>query len=47
MVPLLVLPFPVGSLSYLLGGADFSYFISFIIAFVLTTALRSMRKGPA
>ena len=45
MVPLLQLPSPVGSLSYLLGGADFSYFISFAAAFVLTIGVRAMRRA--
>jgi len=36
--------FPVGSLSYLFGGADFSYFVSFAVACVMTYALRSWRR---
>jgi cytosine/uracil/thiamine/allantoin permease len=44
MVPALQLGSPFGSLAYLFGGADFSYFISFAIACVLTYAVR--RRAP-
>lgn len=38
--PLLSYSFPVGSLAYLFGGADFSYFISFAVAVLLTAVVR-------
>jgi NCS1 family nucleobase:cation symporter-1 len=40
MVPALRLGSPFGSLAYLFGGADFSYFISFAVACVLTFVVR-------
>ena len=47
MVPLINLGYPVGSLAYLFGGADFSYFISFGIAFALQGLVRlSRRQAP-
>ncbi|MDG6900949.1 MAG: cytosine permease [Nitrososphaerota archaeon] len=50
-VPFMVPPsspgFPVGSLSGWFGGADFSYFISFAIAAVLTFLLRGRARGKA
>ena len=46
MVPALsYLGFPFGSLAYLFGGADFSYFISFGAACALTFALRGTGRG--
>ena len=39
MVPALHLGYPVGALSYLFGGADFSYFVSFLVAAFLTYML--------
>jgi purine-cytosine permease-like protein len=45
MVPALPLGFPFGSLAYLFGGADFSYFVSFVVAGVLTFALKGVRLG--
>ena len=45
MVPSLPLGFPFGSLSYLMGGADFSYFISFGVAVALMWMLRSAGAG--
>ena len=47
MVPALSLGFPFGSLAYLFGGADFSYFVSFGLACLLTVALRMTGRGPA
>ena len=47
MVPALSLGFPVGSLAYLFGGADFSYFVSFAAAAVLTYLLRSRSRNRA
>lgn len=47
MVPALNLGYPLGSLSYLFGGADLSYFISFGVACVLTFALRETGGGGA
>ncbi len=50
MVPLLAIGYPVGALSSLFGGADFSYFVSFGAAVVLTFASRKRRpaiKMPA
>ncbi len=48
-VPFMVPPsspgFPLGSLSGWFGGADFSYFISFAIAALLTYFLRSRARG--
>lgn len=44
MVPTLQLGYPFGSLAYLFGGADFSYFVSFVVACVLAFAVR---KGTA
>lgn len=41
MVPALSLGYPFGALAYLFGGADFSYFVSFAVAVVLTYILRS------
>jgi NCS1 family nucleobase:cation symporter-1 len=40
MVPALSLPFPFGALSYIFGGADFSYFVSFAVAAGLTWFVR-------
>jgi NCS1 family nucleobase:cation symporter-1 len=40
MVPAVSIGFPVGALAYVFGGADFSYFISFVVACALTFALR-------
>jgi len=40
MVPSLPLGFPFGSLAYLFGKADFSYFISFFVAVALTILVR-------
>jgi NCS1 family nucleobase:cation symporter-1 len=40
MVPQLTLGYPVGALSSWFGGADFSYFISFAVALLLTALLR-------
>jgi NCS1 family nucleobase:cation symporter-1 len=50
-IPFMVPPtspgFPVGALSGWFGGADFSYFVSFAIAGILTLALRKReRTGP-
>lgn len=45
MVPALNLGYPFGSLAYLFGGADFSYFISFGLACLLTVALRMTGRG--
>lgn len=36
--------YPVGSLAFWFGGADFSYFISFVTACVLTYVLRKSRR---
>jgi NCS1 family nucleobase:cation symporter-1 len=41
MVPALSLPPPFGSLAYVFGGGDFSYFVSFGAAVLLALALRS------
>jgi nucleobase:cation symporter-1, NCS1 family len=41
MVPAISLGFPVGALAHLFGGGDFSYFVSFAVACVLTYILRS------
>ena len=46
MVPLIDLGFPVGALASWFGGADFSYFVSFIVAFVLAWVLRSGTLRP-
>ncbi|MDG6910363.1 MAG: cytosine permease, partial [Nitrososphaerota archaeon] len=48
MVPALSLGYPFGSLAFLFGGADFSYFISFGAACLLTFALRRTQRpaGP-
>lgn len=47
MVPALSLPYPFGALAYWFGGADFSYFISFGVAFAITYVLRAgTRKNP-
>jgi NCS1 family nucleobase:cation symporter-1 len=40
MVPQLALGYPVGALSFWFNGADFSYFISFAVALLLTVLLR-------
>lgn len=40
MVPPLTLGYPVGALSSWFGGADFSYYVSFAVALVLTILLR-------
>lgn len=40
MVPQLTLGYPVGALSSWFGGADFSYFVSFALALLLTALLR-------
>ncbi|HEY6283865.1 MAG TPA: cytosine permease, partial [Nitrososphaerales archaeon] len=46
MVPALHLGYPFGALAYLFGGADFSYFVSFLAAAGLTFLLRRrMPKG--
>lgn len=42
MVPALHLGYPFGALAYLFGGADFSYFISFLVAAGLTYLLRRL-----
>jgi len=42
MVPQVTLGYPVGALSSWFGGADLSYFISFAVAFVLMTIIRTM-----
>jgi len=42
MVPQVTLGYPVGALSSWFGGADLSYFISFAVAFVLMTIVRTM-----
>ena len=47
MVPLINIGSPVGSLAYLFGDADFSYFVSFGVACVLTVALRLSQRAPA
>ena len=41
MVPAMPLGFPVGALAYLVGGGDFSYFVSFAVACALTYLLRT------
>ena len=49
MVPLFPTGYPVGALSSLFGGADFSYFVSFVVAFVLALVVRSSLprdRGP-
>ena len=43
MVPPTTIGYPVGSLAGIFGGADFSYFISFVVAAVLTYTLRRMK----
>lgn len=43
MVPLINLGALVGSLAHLSGGADFSYFVSFAVAFILRALLRLHR----
>ena len=40
MVPLISIGYPVGALASWFGGADFSYFVSFIVAAALTLAVR-------
>ena len=45
MVPSFSLGYPVGSLSSWLGGADFSYFISFGVACVLAYLVRGRAKA--
>ncbi len=45
MVPLLNIGFPVGALASWFGGADFSYFVSFLVAAVLTFFLRRTHAG--
>jgi nucleobase:cation symporter-1, NCS1 family len=50
MVPLILLPnppYPVASLSGWFGGSDFSYFVSFAVAALLTFVVRKGRKGSA
>ncbi len=47
MVPLLNIGYPVGALSSWFGGADFSYFISFAVAFVLMWAVRRRRPSAS
>jgi NCS1 family nucleobase:cation symporter-1 len=42
MVPQVTLGYPVGALSSWFGGADLSYFISFAVAFVLMTIVRTV-----
>lgn len=44
MVPALNYGYPVGSLAYLFGGADFSYFVSFGVAAALTLVFRRFRR---
>jgi len=44
MVPALPLGYPFGALAYVFGGADFSYFVSFLVAGGLTVAVR--RRTP-
>jgi nucleobase:cation symporter-1, NCS1 family len=41
MVPALPLGLPVGALAYVFGGGDFSYFVSFGVACILTYLIRS------
>ena len=43
MVPALPLGYPFGALASLFGGADFSYFVSFLVAAGLTLFLRGRR----
>ena len=43
MLPLISTGYPVGALAGWFGGADFSYFISFGVAFVLAVLLRRRR----
>ncbi len=45
MVPPLTIGYPVGALSSWFGGADFSYYISFAVAFVFTVLLRRAASG--
>jgi NCS1 family nucleobase:cation symporter-1 len=45
MVPAFHIGYPVGTLAYVFGGADFSYFVSFLVAAVLSYVLR--RGSPA
>ncbi len=45
MVPPSALPYPVGALSSWFGGADFSYFISFGVAALLTVVVRRRATG--
>ena len=42
MVPTIALGYPVGALASWFGGADLSYFVSFVAACFLTLALRKM-----
>jgi nucleobase:cation symporter-1, NCS1 family len=44
MVPAIHLWYPVGALASLFGGADFSYFVSFLVAAELTYLLRKRRS---
>jgi NCS1 family nucleobase:cation symporter-1 len=44
MVPAIHLWYPVGALANLFGGADFSYFVSFLVAAGLTYLLRKRRS---
>jgi NCS1 family nucleobase:cation symporter-1 len=46
MVPALPLGYPFGALAFVFGGADLSYFISFIVAVLLAYALRR-RERPS
>jgi len=45
MVPPFSLGFPVGALSSWFGGADFSYFVSFAVALLLTTLFRTKKEA--
>ena len=46
MVPALNLGYPFGSLAYIFGGADFSYFVSFGVAALLMLMLRRQTLRP-
>ncbi|MBI3859148.1 MAG: cytosine permease [Thaumarchaeota archaeon] len=43
MAPLISLPYPVGALAGVFGGADFSYFVSFVVAGFLFYVFRTRR----
>jgi len=45
MVPLITIGYPVGALASWFGGADFSYFVSFGVAFVLACLLRGRGRA--